>query len=631
MRLDKKNPTKSSGSGLELVAQSLERELDRVEVIAKATHGQPQAVIELCERSGERSGEVVVSLLLAVRVLVRGAIARALAVVEEVVARAIAADLVEVRPSGGLPKELELHRRDASRRELGLVRLVGDTEHRALMSLVHHDGTQLHLVDLVREMRDLGQELDELERLLSDRCRNRDIHHVDLPWRSHKSRIDRLCQSSYPTFMIPSTIKIKNGELPDVPGVYLMKDHAGKVIYVGKATSLKRRVSSYFLASRHGDGRAHIEEMMPHVYAIDYITKPTAIEALILEANLIKYYWPPYNVMQKDNKSFLYLVITNEDFPKPLLIRGTELDEESSKKYKAVFGPYTSPRSLRAALDLLRKVFPWSTCEPGRPRACFYVHLKQCPGVCVNLIEKKAYAKIIRDLIKFFEGKKDDLLKQYQREMKAASKKQEYELAADLRNKITFLEHIRDIAILKREDVDVDKIRMGEAAVNLYGRIEGYDISHVSGTSTVASMVVFEDGAPAKQEYRKFRIKTVVGSNDVASMKETLMRRFRNNWRHPDLILIDGGLPQVNAAEQVIHELDLGLPIIGIAKGPERKRNDLICSKNNLELCKLCEQHQELLEKVRDEAHRFAITYHRKLRGRTMRGSDLPTIQIEKT
>ena len=429
--------------------------------------------------------------------------------------------------------------------------------------------------------------------------------------------------------MIPTNVKVKNGELPDTPGVYLMKDGKGKVIYVGKATSLKRRVSSYFQRGRFGDGRAHIEEMMPHVRAIDYIQKPTVIEALILEANLVKYYWPHYNVMLKDNKSFLYLVITKEDFPKPLLIRGTELDENSSKKYKAVFGPYTSPRSLRAALDLLRKVFPWSTCEPGRSRPCFYVHLKQCPGVCVNLIDKKDYQKIIRDLIKFFEGKKDVLVKQYEREMKVAAKEKRFEDAAEWRNKVQFLSHIRDIAMLKKEDDDVDKIKMGEASVNLFGRIEGYDISHISGTSTVASMVVFENGAPAKAEYRKFKIKTVVGSDDIASMREVLTRRFRNNWRRPDLLLIDGGLPQVNVAEQVIRELGIGLPVIGLAKGPERKRNDLVCSPTNLELCHLCEQYKELLVKVRDEAHRFAITYHRKVRGRTMRGEGIEVIQRE--
>lgn len=434
----------------------------------------------------------------------------------------------------------------------------------------------------------------------------------------------------YDPTMIPSHIKIKNDQLPEVPGVYLMKDEKGTVIYVGKATSLKRRVPNHFLRPHS----PQIAEMTTLVHEIDYIEKPTALEALILEANLIKYYFPKYNTKDKDNRSFLYLVITKEEFPRPLLIRGTELEEDASTRYKAVFGPYTSPRSLRAALDLIRKIIPWSTCQPGQKRACFYVHLNQCPGVCIGKIDQKSYQKIIRDLISFFEGKKDDLIKQYQREMKEFSHAQAFEEAARVRNKIFFLEHIQDIAILKREDDEVDKIAVGEAPINLFGRIEGYDISNISGASSVASMVVFENGAPAKAEYRKFRIKSVVGSNDVASLQETIMRRFRNNWRRPDLLLIDGGLPQVHAVETVIHHLGLGIPVVGLAKGAERKRNDVICSQVSKELCELCVKYVDLLASVRDEAHRFAITYHRSLRRRTSLGigpsgpqkGELPTI-----
>jgi excinuclease ABC subunit C len=420
--------------------------------------------------------------------------------------------------------------------------------------------------------------------------------------------------------MIPSSIKIKNGELPTVPGVYLMKDKKGTVLYVGKAVSLNRRVRQHF-ERPHGE---HIQEMTRQVAEIDYVEKPTALEALILEANLIKHYWPKYNVLQKDNKSFMYLAITNEEFPRPLLVRGTDLDDESAKKYKVVFGPYTSSRSLKAALDLVRKAFPWTNCIPGQKRACFYHHLKLCPGVCIGVADKKAYQKTIRDLIKFFEGKKEDILKGFAKEMKKASKEKRYEEAAALRNKIFFLEHIQDVAILKREDDQVDRIKPGEGmAVNLFGRIEGYDISHVSGTSQVASMVVFESGAPAKAEYRKFKIKTVEGSNDVASMRETIMRRLKHReWRKPDLILIDGGIAQVNAVQDVLHHLHVQIPVVGIVKGPQRKRNDIICSRVSVELCNLCNQYVDLLAQVRDEAHRFAITYHRKVRSRKFLGGE---------
>ena len=417
--------------------------------------------------------------------------------------------------------------------------------------------------------------------------------------------------------MIPSSIKIKGGTLPETPGVYLMKDKAGTVIYVGKATSLKRRVPNHFLRPHS----PQIAEMTTKVATIDYIEKPSALEALILEANLIKYYFPKYNVKDRDNKSFLYLVITNDAFPRPLLVRGTDLEEGQTKKAKAIFGPYTSPRSLRAALDYLRKIFPWSTCTPGQPRACFYMHLGLCPGVCIGTADKKAYAKTIRDLIAFFDGKKDQIIKRYIKEMKTLALEKRFEEAAVLRNRIHALEHIRDIAILKREDEDVDRIKTGEAPIDLYGRIEGYDISNISGTSSVASMVVFENGAPAKAEYRKFRIKSVVGANDVASMQEVLMRRFRNAWCKPDLILIDGGKPQVHAAEQVIQHLALGIPVVGIAKGPERKRNDVVCaSQVSKEICEICEKQVDLLAAVRDEAHRFAIGYHRTLRARRSLG-----------
>lgn len=397
-----------------------------------------------------------------------------------------------------------------------------------------------------------------------------------------------------------------------------MKDAKGGVIYVGKATSLKRRVTSYFQKAH--DSR--IEEMVSLIRSIDYIERPTAIEALILEANLIKHYWPKYNVREKDNKSFLYLVITKEEFPRLLLIRGKDLDSDSSKKYKAVFGPYTSPRSLRAALDLLRKVFAWTNCTPGMKRPCFYYHLKQCPGVCIGVADRKAYARTIRDLIRFFEGKKDGIIKQYRKEMQKSAKAKKYEEAASWRNKLYFLEHIQDIAILKREDEDVDRIKEGEmGGVNLFGRIEGYDISHISGTSTVASMVVFEQGGPAKAEYRKFRIKSVIGTDDYAALREVITRRFRHpEWKKPDLILIDGGIGQVHIVTSTLHELDIAIPVIGMAKGAERKRTDIICDPTNQDLCKLCEKHKEILIKVRDESHRFAIQYHRKVRGKGMMG-----------
>lgn len=454
--------------------------------------------------------------------------------------------------------------------------------------------------------------------------------------------------------MIPPHLKIKNNELPDKPGVYLMKDEHEAVIYVGKATSLKRRVRQHF-------ERPHnnlIEEMTRLVREIDYIEKPTALEALILEANLIKLYWPKYNTEQKDDKSFMYLAITDEEYPRPLLVRGGQLGigktiagvptnwgqgslgslrkggvlaishgvEETGLRYKHLFGPYTSARSLRVALELIRKIIPWSTCTPGQKRACFYVHIKQCPGVCVRMVSASDYRHTIGDLVRFFEGKKESILKDYRRRMERAAKAMQFEEAALWRNKVYALEHIQDVAVLSKDEDDETSLSskvsitpLNATDQTIFGRIEGYDISHVSGTSTVASMVVFERGAPNKGEYRKFRIKTVEGANDVASIQEVLRRRFTHaEWRRPNLLMIDGGVPQVHAAQTVLDELDIHIAIVGIAKGPERKRNDLIFTTNDLALSEACERHHAVLEQVRDEAHRFAITYHRALRSRRM-------------
>lgn len=419
--------------------------------------------------------------------------------------------------------------------------------------------------------------------------------------------------------MIPAHISIRGGELPDEPGVYLMKDEKGQVLYIGKATSLKRRTQQHFL-------RPHnqlIEEMTQKVREIDYIVKGSALEALILEANLIKYYYPYYNTLEKDNKSFLYLVFTNEKFPKPLLVRGKDLSSDP-KAYLRTFGPYTSARSLRASLDWLRGIFPWTTCEPGQKKACFYTHIGLCPGVCIGIADEKAYKKVIRNLIAFFDGKKDDIVKVLRKDMQAAAKAQKFEEAAKIRNRVFSLEHIKDIALLKKEDDNVDMIRNEEAPMGFHGRIEGYDISHVSGTAIVASMVVFEGGMPAKAEYRKFRMKTVMQSNDIASMRETLMRRFRNDWKRPDIILIDGGQAQVHVAEDVLHHLNIQIPVIGMAKGPDRKKTELICSQKHEAICQAGELHIRLLTQVRDEAHRFAITYHRKLRSKQFLAPDVP-------
>lgn len=442
--------------------------------------------------------------------------------------------------------------------------------------------------------------------------------------------------------MIPSTIKILHNELPDAPGVYFYYNADGKLLYIGKATSLKKRVGSYFTKAHN----ARIADLVVNIARIDYIQTPTVIEALVLETNQIHTKQPPYNILSRDDKSFLYLCITNEDFPKPVLLRGLDLERlgvkpfsktlsaDAKRQFLAVFGPYISGRSLRTALELIRKSIPWSICGGVLPRACFDSQIGRCPGVCTGAISKMQYRKIIRQLIKFFSGKKEQVVRQMMREMKTAALKKDFERAVDLRNKVFALEHINDVALITRDD-DWDFIPAADQAttsyglrtttsshINVLGRVEAFDIANISGTSNVASMVVFEQGQANKQLYRKFRIKSFDGANDVGAMEEVIRRRLARiisspqSWPKPDLFIIDGGEGQVNRVKAVMKELGIEIPTIGIAKGFDRKQDRLVYDESSPELRRIAESSKEILQRARDEAHGFAGAYHRVLRSK---------------
>lgn len=405
-------------------------------------------------------------------------------------------------------------------------------------------------------------------------------------------------------------------------------------MYIGKATSLKHRVHSYFTKAH--DSR--IEELVSRIARIEYTITPSVLDALILEANEIKARRPYFNILARDDKSFIFLVITNETFPKPLLLRGHELahmgidpfrpkiTKHTRTKFKAIFGPYTSARSLQKALDLIRKVIPWSRCEPlertRRKKPCFDVHLKKCPGVCTGSISKQHYRHTIQQLILFFQGKKIQLIKQLRREMLQASNALQFEIANRIKRKIFVLEHIQDVALLSKEDVEFSSHSplVREGAIDLNGRIEAYDISNISGKFAVGSMVVFVEGKPAKALYRRFRIKTVIGANDVAMIEEVIRRRlnraqkFSSAWPLPELFVIDGGVPQVNRVQAVLDEFGITLSVMGIAKGFDRKQDRLVYNEKDRELQRVALRGYELFQRARDEAHRFAVSYHRLLR-----------------
>lgn len=412
--------------------------------------------------------------------------------------------------------------------------------------------------------------------------------------------------------------------------MYFYYDERDRLLYIGKATSLKKRVGSYFTKAH--DRR--IQELVSKIARIDYIQTPTGIEALVLEANQIKVHKPPYNVMLKDDKTFMYLVITNEDFPRPLLMRGKEIERmgtnpfdqtlstKAKKQFLAVYGPYTSSRSLKMALDLVRRVIPWSVCGERKGRPCFDAHIKRCPGVCTGVIGKREYRKIIRRLMLFFEGKKALLVKRLHKEMKAAAKAERFKEAAQIKRQIFSLEHIQDVALITKEDVDLPYKPVTDFMFDLDGRIEAYDISNISGTSAVGSMVVFQDGKPAKDQYRKFKIKTVDGADDVGMIEEVMRRRLKraarypNAWPLPEVMIIDGGLGQVNRVKEVMNDLGVHVPVIGIAKGFDRKQDRLVFDRHDLELARVAAAGKEVFQKARDEAHRFAVKYHRQVRSK---------------
>ena len=393
--------------------------------------------------------------------------------------------------------------------------------------------------------------------------------------------------------------------LPQKSGVYIFRDKSKKILYIGKATSLKNRVGSYF----SGAHNYRIEKMVSQIKEIKIRETDTVLEALILEANLIKKYQPRYNIKEKDDKSFSYFVITKEEFPRVLILRKTEVETRQCLVSIKIYGPYTSKKQMQIALKIIRKIFPFHSLRQKTEKGCLDFQIGLCPGPYAGKINKKDYRKNIRGVRMILEGKKKGLLTKMEKEMKDCSLKREFEKAGEIRNKIFALRHIQDIALLSKEELTTD-----DKSQNI--RIEAYDISNISGSDAVGAMVVFKNKKPEKSDYRKFKIKTVQGINDIAMMREVLARRFGNDWTKPDLIFLDGGKGHLAMAKKLLDNLGLKIPIVAIAKGPTRKKTDLYFANRHRNAINRCLYDDEnFVGQVMDEAHRFAISYHRKLRG----------------
>jgi excinuclease ABC subunit C len=552
--------------------------------------------------------------------------------------------------------------------------------------------------------------------------------------------------------------------VPDEPGSYQFRDRHGRVIYVGKAKSLKKRIASYFTKDLH----PRTQQMIETAESVEWIIAGSEVEALMLEYSLIKEHRPRFNVKLRDDKSYPFLTITRRDeWPRARVMRGKK---KAGDEY---FGPYAHTYAIRKTLDLLLKTFPVRTCSDGvfkrqqaAGRPCLLFHIEKCAGPCVGEIGKEEYGELLDGLADFLKGDTDTVKDQLDKKMWAAAEEQEYELAARYRDRMRDLERAierQEMVSAKREEFDlvafygddletsvqvlyvrkgrvvgrfgsiVDRVEdltdnelmssvlrelyddelppreilvsVEPAEADLVGswlrqrrqthvdvrvpqrgtkkrllettsanakeafgrhrlkrqadhnsraralrslqdvlevpdallRIEAYDISTLQGTNTVASMVVMEDGVPRRNEYRRFKIKTVDGQDDFASMEETIRRRFtaflaeqnkpageqRKFSYPPSLVVIDGGPGQLGRATKVLDELNLDIPVIGLAKRMEEVylpgQPDPIRIPRDAEAL-------YLLQQIRDEAHRFAITYHRNLRSKSMVDSILDDV-----
>lgn len=411
-------------------------------------------------------------------------------------------------------------------------------------------------------------------------------------------------------------LKEKISGLPLQPGVYIFKDGDGKVLYVGKASSLRNRVRSYFQRSK--DHGPRIEALVEKIRDVSFVTTATEAEALLYESNLIKEYQPKYNVELRDSKTYPLIKITmSDDFPRVMVARGKKSDGS------IYFGPYTDATLLHEAVKAIRRIFMFRTCPTLPKRACVYDDLGLCSAPCEGKISKEDYAGRIKEVILFIEGKKGELIKRLTARMKEYSAEKRFEEAAEARNQVEAL----STAVHKRAGAASGAIGLSELAEvlgmrSMPRRIEAFDISNIKGENACGSMVSFKDGRPDKSNYRMFRIKEVEGQDDYAMMREIVRRRYSGVLKRgdalPDLILIDGGRGHLSSAAVETKALGLeNFPMIGLAKVFEHiytldKALPIALPPSSKAL--------QLIQRVRDESHRFAIRYHHILRRKALVG-----------
>lgn len=441
---------------------------------------------------------------------------------------------------------------------------------------------------------------------------------------------------------IPSRLKERLQTLPDRPGVYFMRDRQGRIIYVGKAVSLRQRVRSYFREASRLRGDPKLRSLVHSIADFDFIVTRTEAEATLTEGRLIKEYRPRYNVAFRDDKRFLLIRVDLRDpWPRFDAVRVRKND---GAEY---FGPYASTRAARAALEFLDKRLGLRRCRPIHPdaddhRHCINDIVRYCSAPCIGRITREEYLSRVQSACAFLRGERPDLLEDLAEAMQAAAREMDFEKAAALRDTLLLLRRAiaerargtKDLSV--RAEEAQQGIRELQAVLGLPAAprlIEAYDISNISGTYAVGSLVCAIDGLPDKRRYRMFRIRAAAGRDDPAMMAEVLRRRFERAVEEesalPDLVLVDGGLTQLRAARAALDQLGLTtLPAAGLAKrfeelywqAPGRARHEVVRLSFDSPALKV-------LQRIRDEAHRFAIKYHRRLRHRVLHESILDEIE----
>jgi len=443
--------------------------------------------------------------------------------------------------------------------------------------------------------------------------------------------------------------KLKN--LPGEPGVYFHKDASGEIIYVGKAAVLKNRVRQYFQKSRRRDPKT--EALVAEINDTDWMVVESEMEALFLEAEMIRRYMPRYNILLRDDKAMSYIRIDyDSDYP---TVSTTRRPLDDGARY---FGPYFSLYGVKQALKVLRKIFPYATRRVGgQKRASLHYHIGLDPGLEEGKTSLEDYRKNLRSLMSVIRGNRTEVVRDLERDMKAAAGSQNFEEAAKIRNRLLALQNLKkQIIFSDKEFLDISKDHALNELVDLLQlskfpyRIEGYDISHMQGTDVVASMVVFTNGVSNKGEYRKFKTKKD-HNNDFYNMHETIKRRLSEKnikaWGRPDLFLIDGGKGQLDAALRARDEMGQSdIPFIGLAKREEQiviapARSNVVLSDVTLQKLGGFKTTTEdfvlvnvphnsnlvkLLQRIRDESHRFAVSYHSVLKQKRQLTSSLDDI-----